>query len=213
MKFPINPIIIIFLCGVIPNTHAIEQSSRTTKPTTAEPPLIKKRVDDKNIKQARSFYQTEGDWKTDEDKTVKLKDFAGEHALVTLIFTKCQGTCPMIMQSLKKVDKLIKEKSKMKFNVLAISLDPGTDTPQTLNEYRKKNNFSQPDWHFIVSSKENTRKAAGAVRMGYGERSAATEQIMHTNKIVLIDPKGTPVVAMDGLNVNTAELEQYIKGK
>ena len=91
---------------------------------------------------------------------VELKDFAGQPLLISLIYTSCYHICPTTTRYLAKVvadaRKAIPGK---KFTLLTIGFDTPIDTPEAMQEFRKKQGGdSIADWHFL-SADESTIKA------------------------------------------------------
>lgn len=61
----------------------------------------------------------------------------GKTVVVSFIFTSCTDACPLINQNLKKIQARLGERMGEDIVFVSISVDPETDTPETLNVYRQ----------------------------------------------------------------------------
>ena len=76
---------------------------------------------------------------TDINQEITLNNFKDKTIVITPIFTSCDDICPLAAANFKAAQEAI-EKAKVneKIALLLISIDPKRDTPERLNEYRKK---------------------------------------------------------------------------
>ena len=77
--------------------------------------------------------------------------------LITFFYTQCQGMCPIVNGKLSKVQDLLGERLGTDIFLISISVDPETDTPEVIRDYRK--NFKAKDgWIFLTGNKQNIDK-------------------------------------------------------
>lgn len=89
--------------------------------------------------------------------------------LINFIFTSCDLTCPMETARLKQVQEIIGDRLGKDIFFYSVSIDPETDTPQVLNDYRKR--FGVKDgWSFLTGKESDItqmRKKLGLFIEGF----------------------------------------------
>ena len=78
----------------------------------------------------------------------------GKVVAINFIFTTCTTICPPLGATFAKVGALGGERFGTDFHLISISVDPATDTSQTLKAFANKYN-ARPGWHFLTGKKEN----------------------------------------------------------
>jgi copper(I)-binding protein/cytochrome oxidase Cu insertion factor (SCO1/SenC/PrrC family) len=91
---------------------------------------------------------------TDEGKTVHFFDDLIEDKVVVInfIYTSCPDTCPLETAQLVRVQKLMGDRVGNDVFFYSISIDPKTDTPEVLSEYKKR--FGAK-WTFLTGEKSD----------------------------------------------------------
>lgn len=112
-------------------------------------------------------------------KTITTADLKGKIWVADFFFTSCQGVCPVMTARMSKLDKTLGNKG---LNLLSISVDPATDTPENLTEYAK--NFDAKDnWQFLTGEKAKIIDlSVKGFRLSLGE-----DPMSHSQRLVLID--------------------------
>ncbi len=147
---------------------------------------------------SRSLYQAPLTWRSDGGETVALDHWKGERVVLTMIFTSCQATCPLTMSKLDAIQRQF-DRQKVTAHFVIVSFDPARDTPERLAEYRRHTNHTNPNWTFLVGSEEDTRMLAMLLGIKYS-RNPVSGDIMHDNKIVLLDGAGEITKELVGLD-------------
>jgi protein SCO1/2 len=153
---------------------------------------------------SRSLYQTPLTWRTDGGETVKLDHWKGEPVVLTMVFTSCQATCPRTMGKLVAIQEQF-DREKIKAHFAIVSFDPLRDTPEKMAKYRTETGHLNPNWTFLVGSEGDTRMLAMLLGIKYS-RNPDTGDIMHDNKIVLLNGAGEITEELLGLD---ASLEDF----
>lgn len=147
-----------------------------------------------------SLYQAPLTWRSDADEVVRLDRWKGKPVVLTMVFTSCQATCPRTMAKLGEIqEKLDREKVPAAFVI--VSFDPSRDTPERLASYRRETNHTRPNWTFLVGSEEDTRMLAMLLGIKYA-RNPLSGDIMHDNKIVLLNDTGEITKELRGLDAS-----------
>lgn len=128
------------------------------------------------------------------------KDLEGRIYMASFIFTSCPTTCPGLVERMKVVQKRVKGLGQ-KVAILSISVDPDYDTPEVLNKYARKNKANPFVWHFLTGERKELKSLlvdGFKVPMGekepvegvVGTESVSLLDIVHTEKLVLVDTEG-----------------------
>lgn len=147
-----------------------------------------------------SLYQAPLTWRTDRGDTVRLDHWKGKPVVLTMVFTSCQATCPLTMGKLGEIQKRF-DREKLAAEFVIVSFDPVRDTPEKLAAYRTQTNHTNENWTFLVGSEEDTRMLAMLLGIKYS-RNPVTGDIMHDNKIVLLNGAGEITKELVGLDAS-----------
>jgi protein SCO1/2 len=149
-------------------------------------------------------------WKGEASQEVQLKYFKGKWLILSMMYTTCQGSCPLIMKKMRKIEAALKEKKKQAHFVL-ITFDPKRDTPSKLKKYREDVGLDQKTWHFLSGTAEDARRLSMLIGIKFSEDPESGE-FMHDNKIVLISPEGEIKTTIQNLGDPETELVSRIDG-
>lgn len=101
---------------------------------------IGKRLEDLN------FENTKGE-------TVKLSDYRGKPLLISLIFTSCHQTCPIITKQLELAVSASRDAlGDDSFNVITVGFDAINDSPEAMRSFARSQNISVSGWYFLSAS-------------------------------------------------------------
>jgi protein SCO1/2 len=131
------------------DTHAAQQAApparSTPTPRTAEPktPLPDVRVLNQDGKRI-NFYSD----------LIKGKVF-----VISFVFTTCTYICPMQGESLSRIQTVIGERLGKDVNLIAVSADPETDTPERLKAWGAQFG-AKPGWTLVTGEKSEIDKLA-----------------------------------------------------
>ena len=113
---------------------------------------------------------------------VALTDFRGEWLLVFFGFTSCPDVCPLTMGRLAQMyDELGQPED---VQVVMISVDPVTDTPERVQNYVAG---FDPSFVGLTGTSADTAEAARTFFIGYQQLG---EDVSHTDTVALLDPEG-----------------------
>jgi cytochrome oxidase Cu insertion factor (SCO1/SenC/PrrC family) len=97
----------------------------------------------------------------------------GRTVAINFIFTTCTGVCPPMTATFRRVQQNLPARTPP-IQLISISVDPGTDTPERLNEFAAKFKAG-PGWTFVTGDKNEIDlllKALGAAVAHRGGRPA-----------------------------------------
>jgi protein SCO1/2 len=89
---------------------------------------------------------------TDTGATVPFASLlAGRTVAINFIFTSCPTVCPLMGASFGRVQKLLGGRD---VTLISVSVDPETDTPARLTEWRKRFG-AKPGWTLVTGSQRD----------------------------------------------------------
>jgi protein SCO1/2 len=103
--------------------------------------------------------------------------FAGKLTVVDFFFTHCQLVCPTLSSQMARIAGTVNDP---KLGLLSISIDPGHDTPERLEEYAG-NFVPDPRWRFVR-----------------GEKDAVWKLVHDGMKFAIADDASMPITLPDG---------------
>jgi protein SCO1/2 len=76
----------------------------------------------------------------------------GKVVVMNSIFTSCPGTCPVQTAIFSQVQRMLGDRVGRDVQMISLSLDPVTDTPERLKEFAKRHGAG-PGWVFLTGPK------------------------------------------------------------
>ena len=147
--------------------------------------------------------------------TVSKSDLLGRPWVVSFVFTRCTGQCPMINNRMKELQRQLKSTN---VRLVTISVDPKHDTPQVLKKLAEEIlDAPRGRWLFLTGKQEDVYRLILkgfklAVAQNTGERRQPGNEVTHSHKVLHVDKAGTVVGAYDGRNeFDMARLKQVLK--
>lgn len=123
------------------------------------------------------------------NRAVTTSDLQGRPLLVTAVYTSCAMTCPMILNQVRGVLQRLSREEQDRLAVAVLTLDPETDTPQTLAALANAHGLDEEYVHFLtgsVDAVDETLDAYGFTRV----RDPETGALDHANLFLLVDADG-----------------------
>lgn len=134
-----------------------------------------------------SVYQVGGTWVTAENQSIQLESLAGKPQLVALIYTGCSNSCPVIVESMKRVEKQVPMNMRNKIGFVLISLTPDTDYPKTLKNFSEKKELNQ-NWKLLRGNNALVRSLSNALNGRY--KVIKADDVAHSNTVTLLNSQG-----------------------
>jgi protein SCO1 len=78
--------------------------------------------------------------------------------LINVMYTTCQGSCPITTQMLTKVREKIGPRYGKDIFFVSISNNPKTDTPEVITKFAKKQNALDNSWVFLTGKEAEVNK-------------------------------------------------------
>jgi protein SCO1/2 len=126
-------------------------------------------------------------------KPFGLKDLKGKIWVAKFFFTSCAGICIPMNQNMKQVQKAFANEPDIV--IVSITVDPQTDTPEVLREFRKNYDAIDGKWFFLTGNKKDIYRLArhgfkvAAEEVPPQEEGGPTDFI-HSDRFILVDRNG-----------------------
>lgn len=141
---------------------------------------------------------------------IALTDFRGKVTIVTFLFTHCTDVCPVLPQTLTRVDQRLSESEKAKVRYVGISIDPRRDTPAQLKKFMQERGLSESRWTLLTGTVKQLTQAAGDY--GVVVRPDPRADFVHNTVFVVIDGNGRERMEFHGLATPTDEIAKAVRG-
>jgi protein SCO1/2 len=135
-----------------------------------------------------SLYRLEAPLRNQDARAVTLDLYRGHPVLVTMFYSSCQATCPLIIDTVRAVERGLDAQQRPDVRVLLISIDPERDTPQALAEQVRTRRIDTSRWTLAQTDAANVRKIAAALGIQY--RQLPNGEFSHGTIITVLDPGG-----------------------
>jgi len=125
---------------------------------------------------------------TDQDgQAFDLASGRGQPVLVSMFYTSCRMTCPMIISTIQQTVRALAPADRERMRVLMISFDPARDTVAALKRTAEERGCDT-HWTLARTDEASTRKIAAVLGVQY--RRLADGDFSHSSIISLLDADG-----------------------
>lgn len=145
-----------------------------------------------------SLYQLNSEWTSDAGKTIRLGVLEGRPQIVTLFFTHCEFTCPLLLHDLRRIESALPAALRERVDFLLISLDAERDTPAALHAYRQTQQLPVSNWTLLRGEPGDVLELAALLGVNY--QRDARGQFAHSNMITLLNARGEIAFQLPGVN-------------
>jgi len=138
----------------------------------------------------------------DQDgKRVSMRDLRGKPVIVTFLYTNCEETCPSQAQQVRAtLDELGED-----VPALAVAVDPPNDTPDSARAFLAEQKLTGR-MRFLLGE----RAELESVWRGFAVQPQR-EDLEHTARLVLVDPKGVQRVSFPLDQITPERLEHDLR--
>jgi len=150
--------------------------------------------------QFTTIYDLPGQWRTQDDRPLKLADLRGKPRLITMGFTTCKYACPRIISDMKRIETALGADAD-KAGLVFFSFDTAADTPAQMQATMTEHHLSPARWTFAISDDETIRQLAVALQFKF----ATVEGFLtHSNLIAVLDAEGNIIHREEALGADIA---------
>jgi len=149
-----------------------------------------------------SVHDLEARWRDQEGAERTLASTGGKARVISMVYTQCAHTCPMIVAEMKRVEAALPAEERGRVGFVLVSLDPARDTPAQLAKFASAMRLDPASWTLLTGDAGAVRELAALLGLRY--RPEADAQISHSNTYLVLDPAGRIVHRQDGIGRGTA---------
>jgi len=139
-----------------------------------------------------SLYQMHEKLLNQDARPIDLDVYRGQPVLVTMFYGSCPATCPLIIDTLRAVERKLDEPKRQQLRVLLVSLDAGRDTPEALRKVADERRIDTSRWTLAHADASAVRRIAAALSIQY--RQLPNGEFSHATIISALDADGKIVV-------------------
>ena len=155
-----------------------------------------------------SLYQLHEKLLSQDGKAINLDVYRGKPVLVSMFYASCPATCPLIIDTLRAVERKLDEPKRKQLRVLLVSIDPERDTPTALRKLADERHIDTSRWTLAHADAAAVRRIAAALSIQY--RKLPDGQFSHSAIISALAADGKIVVQSAELGHADPELLQAI---
>jgi protein SCO1 len=135
-----------------------------------------------------SIYQLQVALTNQENNAIEFDEYRGLPTLVTMFYGSCPNVCPLLFETMQRMENSLNARQKRHLRVLMISIDPERDTPQALAALAKAHHADLARWTLARATASDVRKIAAVLNVQY--RRLPNGDFNHSSIINLIDKDG-----------------------
>ena len=135
--------------------------------------------------------------------------------VLAMVYTHCPDICPMTTHNMFLVEEKLTDDLKNKVKFVVISFDPNRDSPAVLKKFAEIRDLSFKSWTLLSGDEQNTKEVmlkfgikAIPADSSYDENGELSYNVIHTDRISLIDPEGRLKANYKG---STAKIETILE--
>lgn len=121
-------------------------------------------------------------------EAIDLRQFRGRPLIVNLIYTACNHTCPLIVQTL--ADAVGDARGALgsgSFSVITIGFDTANDNAVRMQSFARMQGIDMPDWYFLAIDGEQMRRLADDLGFVYFSSPRGFD---HLAQVSVLDQEG-----------------------
>lgn len=142
-------------------------------------------------------------------KTVRLKDLRGRPLLISLIYTSCYHTCPLLTKHLAQIVEIAREAlGNDSFAVVTVGFDTAVDTPERMRTYARERGINISEWFFLSADPATIGALTRDLGFVYFESPRGFD---HLTQITMLDAQGRVYAQIYGDNFPTPTLVEPLK--
>lgn len=156
-----------------------------------------------------SYYEMDVPLETHAGKQTSFAAFAGKPTIVSMFYGTCPHVCPMLVSTIKQVERQLPEDLRKNLQVLLVSIDPERDSPQMLSELAERHDVDSDRWILARTVPAQTRALAAVLGIKY--KQLPDGEFNHTTSIILLDEQGREIARSGKLGAPEAEFVRKVE--
>lgn len=132
--------------------------------------------------------------------TVTLASYHGRPVVLAMIYTHCTSACPLLLNSLRRLETALPAAQRADTWFVLVTLDPAHDPPDTLRAFAASRGLDLARWRLLRGSREATTELAAI--LGVKVREEGDGAIAHSSNLYLLDSQGVVRHTVVGLGTD-----------
>lgn len=158
----------------------------------------------------QSIYQLQAVLTSQSGAQHGLDVYAGKPVLITMFYGSCPAACPLLIDTLRAVERAAPPAQRERLRVLMISIDPQRDTQQALQALSQVRHIDASRWTLARTDAATVRRIAAVLNVQY--RQLPNGDFNHSSIITLLSPAGEMLAQSSVLaKADSALLEAEMK--
>ena len=156
----------------------------------------------------------EGDFVDESGRARHLSEWRGSVVLVTFIYTRCPlpEFCPRLERNYQILQQQLRDAGLAPHaRLIAVSIDPGHDTPVVLKAHGAAIGADPAVWHYLTGAVDTIDRFAAQFGVSIIRNPADARDITHSLRTAVIGPDGKLVEIMSGAGWTAAEALDAIR--
>jgi protein SCO1/2 len=137
---------------------------------------------------AASLYQMHEKLLDQDGRPIDLDVHRGHKVLVTMFYAGCPATCPLIIDTLRAIERDVDAGQRAQLRVLLVSFDAENDSPAALKQLAESRRVDTSRWTLAHADAAAVRRIAAALNIQY--RKLPDGQFSHATIISALDADG-----------------------
>ena len=158
---------------------------------------------------ASSIYNLDAQLTNQAGETHGIDVYRGQPVLVTMFYASCPVACPLLIDTVRAVERSIPTAQAKNLRVLLISIDPEHDTTAALAKLTQERRIDASRWTLASTDERTVRKIAALLNIQY--RKLPNGGYNHSSVITLLSPEGEIVSQSSVLGKADATLVDTIR--
>ena len=144
-----------------------------------------------------------------KERVVDLAQFRGKPLIISMIYTSCYHTCPMITQAVERGVIAARDTFGADgFSVLTIGFDTKKDTPKRMRIYASQRGIDYENWRFLSASNDVVESLSEALGFIYFPSPKGFDHLAQTT---IVSGEGVVVAQIYGADFSPPSLVEPIK--
>src|SRR5690606_13904394 len=108
--------------------------------------------------------------------------------IVTMFYASCPAACPLLIDTIRAVERSLDAKQRSQLRVLMVTVDPARDTPAALTALAKSRRIDLARWTLATSDEATIRKVAALLSIQY--RKLPDGDFNHSSVLTVLSRDG-----------------------
>lgn len=187
-----------------------EPAAAVTAVAAQEKPVVQAKAPANAPLSDESMFHLDATWTDHNGRPVTLSQLRGQPFVITMVFTTCQGACPMLARDMKVIERRLSPAAKKQVRYVIVSFDPERDTPEKLNEFAKSHELSDDRWTLLTGSPDDVRDLAAVLGVRYKQQPNG--DFDHSNALYVVDGEGVMRHQQEGLRQDPTRSVEVLEG-